>query len=78
MENQKPLEEKTIIERHTIEGKFSLTAALNELDTRYKTLESKQKQMDEALSFIANWWDEKFGSGLIKLGNETSKIDLIK
>ena len=57
--------DKGIIERHTIEGKFSLTGALNEQDARIKNLVEEVKQLKEAMGFLATWWEENYGSKLI-------------
>lgn len=66
----KSLEDKNIIERHTIlkedgtQG-VKVGSALLELEARLKTTETKLKQTEEALSFLAAWWEEKHGNGLI-------------
>jgi len=75
----KSLADKNIIERHTFareDGKydFRIASALLEIDARLKLQEEKQKRADEALSFLATWWEEKHGSGLIV--PETPKIIL--
>ena len=79
MENNKPLEEKTIIERHTKEGKFHLTTSLIEMDTRLKTQNERLKRAEEALEFLAVWWEENFGNKLILPSQEQiNQIKLIK
>lgn len=64
MENNKPLEDKTIIERHTVEGKFNLGSALNEQDVKIKALIKRLDEAEKALGFMANWWEENFGNKL--------------
>ena len=61
----KKLEEKSIIERHTSEKGFSLSGALGELDAKTKALDAKMKQAEDALSFLATWWEENYGNKLI-------------
>lgn len=49
--DSKSLEDKNIIERHTRDGKFNLSSALLEQDTKIKALQ-------EAMVFMAKWYDE--------------------
>ena len=57
--------DKSVLERHTVEGKFNLGAALNEQDARIKNLVEEVKQLKEAMGFMATWWEENYGSKLI-------------
>lgn len=66
----KSLEDKNIIEKHTVlkeDGTYGVKvgSALIELDSRLKNTEAKLKQAEEALAFLAAWWEEKHGNGLI-------------
>lgn len=72
--NDKPYNEKDIIERHTREGQFYIGNALVEMEARVKLTEAKLERAEQALSFLATWWEEKHGTGLIV--PETPKLIL--
>ena len=61
----KAYEDKNIIERHTIDNKFSLTGALNEQDARIANLVEEVKELKKAMGFLAVWYEENYGSKLI-------------
>lgn len=70
MEN-KSYEEKSIIERHTLEKGFSLTSALSELDIRIKTLLGRVELIENVLTE----YFEKKQSGIIT--KDSPKIELL-
>lgn len=74
MENQKPLEEKTILEKHTQEGKFNLGTALIDIDSRIKTLTERANNAHEALEFLAKWYEE---NAVNKIQEVKPKIELL-
>ncbi len=55
---EKSLEEKTVLERHTLDGKFNLGLALVDMDNKIKTLTEMVKNQHEALEFLAKWYEE--------------------
>ncbi len=69
---EKGYNEKSIIERHTLDKGFSLTAALLELDARNKALAARVELLENTLLEYL----EKPKSPIIT--NETPKIELIK
>ena len=71
MEN-KSYEEKSIIERHTLEKGFSLSSALMELDARNKALVTRIELLEDTLLEYL----EKPKSPIIT--NETPKIELLR
>lgn len=76
-ENQKPLEEKNLIERHTTpEGKVNIGTALLELDAKIKQLFEITYEQHNALEFI-NAWFEQNAKNVIQEG-EKPKIELLK
>ena len=57
-ENQKTLEEKSILEKHTIDGHFQLGNALIDLDNKIKQLYSITYEQHNALEFINAWFEQ--------------------
>ena len=60
--NDKPLNEKNIIERHTQnkpEGgtSFNLASALSELDHKIKSFEQRLQGLEEAMQFLSEWYN---------------------
>ena len=68
----KSYEEKSIIERYTLDKGFSLTGALVELDTRNKALVARIELLEQTLLEYL----EKPKSPIIT--NETPKIELLR
>lgn len=69
---EKSYEEKSIIERHTINKQFSLTSCLAELDARNKALAARVELLENTLLEYL----EKPKSPIITM--DTPKIELIK
>ena len=74
MENQKSLEEKTILEKHTLEGKFNLGSALVDMDTRIKVLTERANNAHDALEFMVKWYEEQAKN---KIQEIKPKIELL-
>lgn len=52
------MEDKSIIERWTIEGKFNLAAALAELESKNKRLNKQIEGLEEAMIFFSDWFNK--------------------
>ena len=68
---EKSYEEKSIIERHTLEKGFSLSSALMELDARNKALSSRIELLENTL---LEYFEKKQSSIITK---DSPKIDLL-
>jgi len=60
------MEEKSLFERHCPEGKINITTLVNEIEAKYKTIESyikkqdaKIQQLNEAMSYVAKIMDDQ-------------------
>jgi len=66
MESNKPLEEKTIIEKYTdSEGKFKMGYAILDLDKTNKNQEERIRGLEEAMQFFSEWY------------NKTQRVDIL-
>lgn len=54
----KPLEEKNIIEKHTVENQFRVGSALIDLERRNKELEARIIGLEEAMQFFSEWYNK--------------------
>ena len=55
----KPLEEKTIVERHTMsDGRFNLAGCLMEQEAINKDLIIKVAALEEAMQFFSEWYNK--------------------
>ena len=72
---EKPLEEKTIIEKHTIEDKFHLGPALLDIDNKIKQLYEITYEQHKALEFLTAWFEQ---NGKNNIQVEKPKIELLK
>jgi len=59
MEENKTLEEKNIIEKHTFDKQFKLSVALIDLENRIKDLDVRTRALEEAMHFFVQWYNEK-------------------
>lgn len=59
MEENKILEEKNIIEKHTFDKQFKLSVALIDLENRIKDLDVRTRALEEAMHFFVQWYNEK-------------------
>lgn len=57
--DNKPLEEKNIIEKHTFDKQFKLSVALIDLENRVKDLNTRVQALEEAMHFFVQWYNEK-------------------
>lgn len=73
--NQKTLEEKTILERHTLNGQFNLGTALLDIDNKLKVLYEVTHNQSVALEFL-NAWFEQNAKTVIQM--DKPKIELLK
>lgn len=69
---EKGYNEKTIIERHTIEKKFNLSSALLELDAKNKALQDRIELLENVL---VEYFQKREKPSIIT--NETPKIELL-
>lgn len=72
---EKTLEEKTILERHTINGEFKLGLALLELDNKIKQLYDITYEQHNALEFLTVWFEQ---NAKTSIQVEKPKIELLK
>jgi len=54
MEENKTLEEKNIIEKHTFNKQFKLSVALIDLENRIKDLDVRTRALEEAMHFFCS------------------------
>ena len=69
----KPLEDKNIVEKHTVEKNFRLASALVDLERRNKDLQDRVVGLEEAMQFFSEWYNKTQRSNLI-LPEETKII----
>lgn len=76
MENQKEktLEEKNLLEKHTIDGKFNLGSALLDLEARIKVLYEVTHNQHVALEFLTAWYEQNAQN---KIQVNKPKIELL-
>lgn len=63
--NSKPLEDKNIIEKYTIDGQFKYGLALLELERINKDQEKRILGLEEAMQFFSEWY------------NKTQRVDIL-
>lgn len=54
----KPLEDKNIIEKHTVENQFKVGSALLDLERRNKDLKIRVEALEEAMQFFSEWYNK--------------------
>jgi len=57
IDNSKPLDQKNIIERFTIEGQFKIGSALLYQEQIIKKQEERIAALEEAMMFFSNWYN---------------------
>lgn len=72
---EKTLDQKNILERHTINDKFHLGNALQDLDNKIKVLYEITHNQSVALEFLTAWFEEN-GKTAIQVQKPT--IELLK
>ena len=58
IDNSKPLDQKNIIERFTVEGKFNLALALLYQEDIIKKQEIRIQALEEAMQFFSEWYNK--------------------
>lgn len=55
--NEKPFEQKNILERYTIDGKYNVAGAFLELEAKNKQLTERVLGLEEAMIFFSDWYN---------------------
>ena len=79
--NDKPLEEKSLVERHMMaNGQFNLGGYLGEQEKINKDLILRVAALEEAMMFFSNWYNKKYASNIIvpeHLANDDNQTKII-
>lgn len=54
----KPLGDKNIIEKHTIQKEFRVGTAFLDLEARNKDLQMRVEGLEEAMQFFSDWYNK--------------------
>jgi beta-lactamase class D len=65
VDNSKPLDQKNIIERFTVEGQFKIGSALLYQEQVIKKQEERILGLEEAMQFFSEWY------------NKTQRVDIL-
>jgi hypothetical protein len=62
---EKPFDEKTLVEKFTIDGNFKLGSALNFLESLHKKQETRLAALEEAMMFFSDWYNKTQRANII-------------
>lgn len=63
--NSKPLNEKNIVEKHTIDKQFKYLVAMLDLENRIKDQQTRIEALEDAMRFFVEWY------------NTTQRVDIL-
>lgn len=65
IDNSKPLDEKNIIEKFTVEGQFKIGSALLYQEQIIKKQEERILGLEEAMQFFSEWYNKTQRSNIL-------------